>query len=72
LLDILGVELQSEAPRDGVDVGPYVDLLLDVRRKLRDVKQWALADEIRARLGDLGVVVKDEPGGGSSWSRELT
>jgi len=67
LLGVLGIDLQSEAPRDGVDIGPYVDLLLEVRRKLRDVKQWALADEIRARLTDLGVVVEDRPGGESGW-----
>jgi cysteinyl-tRNA synthetase len=67
LLDVLGIDLRSEAPRDGVDIGPYVELLLDVRRKLRDVKQWALADEIRTRLADLGVVVEDRPGGESNW-----
>ena len=66
LLDILGISLE-ESPRDGVDVGPYVDLLLEVRRKLRDVKQWALADEIRTRLTDLGVTVEDKPGGESAW-----
>jgi cysteinyl-tRNA synthetase len=67
LLDVLGIDLRSEAPRDGMDVGPYVELLLEVRRKLRDLKQWALADEIRTRLGDLGVVVEDRPGGESNW-----
>ena len=48
-------------------IDPYVELLLEVRRKLRDVKQWALADEIRTRLGDLGVTVEDRPGGESTW-----
>jgi cysteinyl-tRNA synthetase len=72
LLDILGLHLDSQAPRDGIDIGPYVDLLVDVRRKLRDIKQWALADEIRARLGDLGVVVEDRPGGESGWRVEAT
>jgi cysteinyl-tRNA synthetase len=48
----------------------FVDLLLDVRRKLRDLKQWTLADEIRDRLAELGVVVEDKPGGASSWYRE--
>ena len=67
LLNVLGIEVQTELPRDGVDVGPYVDLLLDVRRKLREVKQWALADEIRNRLADLGVTVEDRPDGNSTW-----
>ncbi len=67
LLGVLGIELQSEQPPDGVAIDPYVELLLEVRRKLRDIKQWALADEIRARLTDLGVVVEDRPGGESNW-----
>jgi cysteinyl-tRNA synthetase len=67
LLDVLGIDLRSEAPPDQRAIDPYVELLLDVRRKLRDIKQWALADEVRARLGDLGVVVEDKPGGESTW-----
>ena len=67
LLDVLGIGLQSEVSRDGVAIDPYVELLLDVRRKLREVKQWSLADEIRNRLSDLGVQVEDRPDGGSTW-----
>jgi cysteinyl-tRNA synthetase len=67
LLDVLGLDLRSEAPIDQRAVDPYVDLLLDVRRKLRDIKQWALADEIRGRMAELGVVVEDKPGGDSTW-----
>ena len=67
LLDVLGLDIRTEAPADLRAIDPYVDLLLDVRGKLRDVKQWALADEIRTRLGDLGVTVEDRPGGESSW-----
>jgi cysteinyl-tRNA synthetase len=70
LLDVLGIDLRSEAPRDGVDIGPYVELLLHVRRKLRDAKQWALADDIRKGLGDLGVTVEDRASGESAWRRE--
>jgi cysteinyl-tRNA synthetase len=68
LLEVLGLDLRSEAPRMDGQAEPYVDLLVEVRRKLRDIKQWALADEIRTRLADLGVVVEDQPGGGSTWS----
>ena len=70
LLDVLGLDIRSEAPLEQQSIEPYVDLLLDVRRKLRDLKQWALADEIRARLGELGVTVEDKPGGESSWRVE--
>jgi cysteinyl-tRNA synthetase len=69
LLDILGLDLRAEAAASNHrEVAPYVDLLVEVRRKLRDVKQWALADEIRTRLADLGVTVQDRPGGYSAWT----
>jgi cysteinyl-tRNA synthetase len=47
-----------------------VDKLLDSRRKLRVAKQFALADEVRVRLKDLGVIVEDKPGGESTWRIE--
>jgi cysteinyl-tRNA synthetase len=69
LLDVLGIDLQAQpASVDHREVAPYVDLLVETRRKLRDVKQWALADDIRNRLADLGVTIQDRPGGESSWS----
>ena len=70
LLGVLGLDLQAQPPSAGQDVSPYVELVLDVRRKLRGIKQWALADEIRDRLNALGVVVEDRPGGESSWRLE--
>ena len=38
---------------------PFVELLLAVRQRLREGKQWALADQMRDGLADLGVVVED-------------
>jgi cysteinyl-tRNA synthetase len=67
LLNVLGLDLRSDVSTDGQQTGPYIDLLVDVRRKLRDIKQWGLADEIRTRLADLGIVVEDRQGGESSW-----
>ena len=65
LLGVLGLSLSEAQPRTTGE--PFVELLLDVRRKLRDMKQWALADEIRDRLADLGVTVEDKPGGVATW-----
>ena len=71
LLDILGIDPRAETTLDNHQVlGPYLDLLLDVRRKLREGKQWSLADEIRTRLTGMGVTVKDRPDGESTWSFE--
>jgi cysteinyl-tRNA synthetase len=69
LLDVLGIGL-GEASSDQQPIEPFVELALDLRRKLRDIRQWALADEVRDRLKTLGVIVEDKPGGGSDWRLE--
>jgi cysteinyl-tRNA synthetase len=42
-------------------VSNLVQLLLDVRAECRKQKQFALADLIRSRLKELGIVVEDRP-----------
>jgi len=64
LAGILGLHLKTEVA--GAQAAPIIDLLLEMRSKLRTAKQFALADEIRNRLTDLGVVVEDTREG-SSW-----
>jgi len=66
LLGVLGVGLEAPAG-GGQEIGPFVDLLLEVRRKLREAKQWQLSDEIRDELLERGIIVEDKPGGGSTW-----
>ena len=40
-----------------------LDLLVELRTRLRKEKNFALADEIRNRLADLGVTLEDRPDG---------
>ena len=49
-------------------VRPYIDLLLSIRKELRDDKQWGHADAIRDRLVELGIEVQDTPEG-AVWAR---
>jgi cysteinyl-tRNA synthetase len=73
LLDVLGLDAAAGSETNHQQsIEPFVDLLLETRRKLREVKQWALADELRDRLKSLGVVVEDRPGGESTWRLERT
>ncbi|MBP9680286.1 MAG: cysteine--tRNA ligase [Bacteriovorax sp.] len=45
-----------------------IEELLVQRKEARINKNWARSDEIRNRLNELGVVVKDNPDGTATWS----
>ena len=64
---ILGLTFQQHQDGHGESGSPFIDLLVQVRTRLRSAKQYALADEIRSDLTELGVVVEDTPEG-STWS----
>ena len=58
--DVLG--LMTESLEQDIAAGmtsDLLDLLVDTRAKLREEKQYALADRIRDRLAELGVVLRD-------------
>jgi cysteinyl-tRNA synthetase len=66
---ILGVfEAPPAAPAGGNDelVAGLLRLLIDLRADLRKAKNYALADQIRQRLGQLGVTLEDRKGG-TDW-----
>jgi cysteinyl-tRNA synthetase len=48
---------------------PLLDLLVELRTRLRAEKNFKLSDEIRNRLGALGVVLEDRPEG-TAWRIE--
>jgi cysteinyl-tRNA synthetase len=49
--------------------GPLLDLLIDLRARLRKEKNFGLADEIRKQLTNLGVILEDKPDG-TRWRIE--
>jgi cysteinyl-tRNA synthetase len=60
------VEVWGEAMVPEVQIGveepeaiPFIELLVSVRDKLRAEGNWALADDIRSRLGEVGVILED-------------
>ncbi len=64
LAGIFGLTLAEPAKSAGELVArPFVDLLIEVRRELRAAKQFALADMVRNRLGELGITLEDTPQG---------
>jgi len=48
---------------------PLIDLLIDLRNRLRKEKNFGLADHIRNRLTELGVALEDRPDG-TRWRVE--
>ncbi len=65
LCGVLGLTLAPPENAAG-NASPFIELLIDLRRQLREAKQYQIADEIRRRLTELGVVLEDSPQG-TSW-----
>ena len=64
--DVLGLTL--EEPKTGGDIAPLVELLVELRKDLREAKQFELADKVRERLDGLGIALEDGEGG-TRWRR---
>jgi cysteinyl-tRNA synthetase len=65
LTGVLGLRLEAAA--DGaMAAAPFIDLLIDLRKELRDAKQYALADRIRNGLTELNITLEDGPAG-TKW-----
>jgi cysteinyl-tRNA synthetase len=62
---VLGLKLEHTATGGG-EAAPFVDLLIEIRAELRQQKLWALSDQIREKLTELGVALEDSKDG-STW-----
>ena len=69
LAGVLGLTLKSAEIAGQGDIAPLMEILLDVRRQLRERKQWDLADEVRDRLEKLGLRLEDTPSG-TTWHKD--
>ena len=65
LARVFGLQLERPAVRSEA-IDPFVDLLVEVRRELRQQKLWSLSDLVRDRLTELGVILEDGKEG-TSW-----
>ena len=69
LARLLGLSLEGAPdPVGGADVGPFVDLLVELRAEMRQAKRFDLADRVRDELAALGIALQDSPEG-TTWSR---
>jgi cysteinyl-tRNA synthetase len=55
-----------EAGPNGV-LSPVMELLLSIRKEAKSKKDFATSDRIRNQLNEIGITIKDEKDGNSSW-----
>jgi len=60
------IESGQPVPEDSID------RIVEYRHQLRDAQDWAVADEIRAWLASLGVMVDDTAQGARWWVKATT
>lgn len=63
--EVFGLRLERAEIIDA-QAAPFIDLLIEMRNQLRDLKLWALSDMVRDRLLELGILVEDTKDG-TSW-----
>ena len=68
LEDILGMQPLQAGTSDKLD--RILTILMDIRKNARQRKDWAASDEIRNRLADAGIILKDEKDGSMSYTIE--
>jgi len=69
LTQILGLFVRPRlkaGPSQDKLTGPLLDLFVELRTRVRKEKNFALADDIRKKLAELGVTLEDRPDG-TSW-----
>lgn len=67
----LGILYFKETMESSIKEDALINILIDVRGKLRTEKLWSLADYIRDELDKLGVELKDHPNK-TTWSKKIS
>jgi len=64
LAGVLGLKLEEK--KGSGDADAFINLLIEVRAEVRKQKLWALSDQIRDKLKELGVTIEDSKDG-TTW-----
>jgi cysteinyl-tRNA synthetase len=65
LTSVMGLNLELPEIQGG-DAEEFINLLIEIRKILREQKLWELSDLIRDNLEDLGVLLEDTSQG-TTW-----
>jgi cysteinyl-tRNA synthetase len=68
LAGVLGLAL-DEKQLKSQDAVPFIELLITIRKDLRQAEQWGLADRVRDGLEELGIIIEDSKAG-TTWRHE--
>lgn len=71
MTDILGIlehAWNTDDETNGEDFRRLMDVVLQIRQSAREKKQYEVADEIRDRLGEIGILIEDMPDG-ARWKK---
>jgi cysteinyl-tRNA synthetase len=70
--EVLGIDFSAgkkeAASGEGELTVCLIELLIEMRQKLRDKRDWELADEIRDRMKDLNIILEDAKTGGGKYA----
>lgn len=70
IMDVLGIleKAWKGSAFEDKDFQKLMETILDIRQDVRAAKQYAIADKIRDRLGEMGIVIEDTPTG-ARWKK---
>ncbi len=67
VIDVMGIKMEEESGKSGGALEKVMQLILDLRSKAKTNKDFATSDEIRNKLTEAGIEVKDSKEG-ATWS----
>jgi len=65
---LLGIVPSTQATAGSTDLGPLMEMIIELRKEMKASKRFDLADKIRDRLKDAGLVIEDTREG-SRWRK---
>jgi hypothetical protein len=66
--ELTAQQVDAAPDQPSADITPFVEMLIELRGKLRAAKQYALADEVRDKLAQRGIQLEDTSSG-TEWKK---